>query len=61
MPLGDAAVFSTGVRGRPAVATGPFHARADADSLEEAGDRLSTFTRLPRSQWRSVHTTNVIE
>jgi putative transposase len=26
--------------------------RAVADSLEEAGDRLFTFTRLPPSQWR---------
>src|ERR1700726_306468 len=35
--------------------------RAVADSLEEAGDRLFTFTRLPASQWRSVRTTNAIE
>ena len=35
--------------------------RAVADSLEEAGDRLFTFTRLPPSQWRSVRTTNAIE
>jgi putative transposase len=35
--------------------------RAVADSLEEAGDRLFTFTRLPDSQWRSVRTTNAIE
>jgi putative transposase len=35
--------------------------RAVADSLQEAGDRLFTFTRLPPSQWRSVRTTNVIE
>jgi putative transposase len=35
--------------------------RAVADSLEEAGDRLLTFTRLPQSQWRSVRTTNAIE
>jgi transposase-like protein len=34
---------------------------AVADSLEEAGDRLFTFTRLPPSQWRSVRTTNAIE
>ena len=27
--------------------------RAVADSLEEAGDRLFTFTRLPPSQWRA--------
>src|ERR1700747_890477 len=31
------------------------------DSLEEAGDRLFTFTRLPGSQWKSVRTTNAIE
>src|SRR4051794_38714323 len=35
--------------------------RAVADSLEEAGDRLFTFTRLPASQWRSARTTNAIE
>ena len=35
--------------------------RAVADSLEEAGDRLFTFTRLPQNQWRSVRTTNAIE
>jgi putative transposase len=35
--------------------------RAVADSLEEAGDRLFTFSRLPQSQWRSVRTTNAIE
>jgi putative transposase len=35
--------------------------RAIADSLEEAGDRLFSFTRLPPSQWRSVRTTNAIE
>jgi len=32
-----------------------------ADSLEEAGDRLFSFTRLPPSQWRSARTTNCIE
>jgi putative transposase len=35
--------------------------RAVADSLEEAGERLFTFTRLPPGQWRSVRTTNAIE
>jgi transposase-like protein len=35
--------------------------RAVANSLEEAGDRLFTFTRLPDSQWRSARTTNAIE
>jgi transposase-like protein len=34
---------------------------AVADSLEEAGERLFTFTRFPRSQWRALRTTNVIE
>ena len=34
---------------------------AVADSLQEAGDRLFTFTRLPPRQWRSVRTTNAIE
>jgi putative transposase len=32
-----------------------------ADSLEEAGDRLFAFTRLPPSQWKSARTTNAIE
>jgi putative transposase len=32
-----------------------------ADSLEEAGDRLFTFTRLASSQWKSARTTNAIE
>jgi putative transposase len=35
--------------------------RAVADSLEEAGDKLFTFTRLPPSQWKSARTTNAIE
>jgi transposase-like protein len=35
--------------------------RPVADSLEEAGDRLFTFTRLPPTQWKSVRTTNAIE
>ncbi len=35
--------------------------RAVADSLEEAGQRLFTFTRLPPSQWKSARTTNAIE
>src|SRR5689334_7791049 len=34
---------------------------AVATSLEEAGDRLFTFTRLPPSQWKSARTTNAIE
>ena len=35
--------------------------RAVADSLEEAGERLFTFPRLPPSQWKSARTTNAIE
>jgi putative transposase len=35
--------------------------RAVADSLEEAGDKLFTFTRLPPEQWKSARTTNAIE
>jgi len=35
--------------------------RAIADSLQEAGDRLFSFTRLPPSQWKSARTTNAIE
>jgi putative transposase len=34
---------------------------AVANSLEEAGDRLFTFTTLPPMQWRSARTTNAIE
>ena len=37
------------------------HAEAVADSLEEAGDRLFTFTRLPADQWKSARTTNAVE
>ena len=35
--------------------------RAVADSLEEVGDRLFTFTRFPPSQWKSIRTSNAIE
>jgi transposase-like protein len=35
--------------------------RSVAHSLEEAGDRLFTFTRLDPSQWKSARTTNAIE
>ena len=35
--------------------------RAVANSLEEAGDRLFTFTRFPLSQWKSIRTSNAIE
>ncbi len=34
--------------------------RAVADGLEEVGDWLFTFTRLPESQWQSARTTNAI-
>ena len=32
-----------------------------AKSLEEAGEELLTFYRFPRSQWKSLRTTNAIE
>jgi putative transposase len=35
--------------------------REVANSLEEAGERLFTFMRLPPSQWKSARTTNAIE
>ncbi len=35
--------------------------RAVADSLEEAGERLFAFTRLPPTQWRSVRTTDALD
>ncbi len=35
--------------------------RAVADSLEEAGDALFAFARLPPNQWKSARTTNAIE
>ena len=35
--------------------------RAVADSLEEAGTRLFTFTRLPPAQWKSARMTNAVE
>jgi len=34
---------------------------AVATSLEEAGDRLFAFLRLPQRQWKSARTTNAIE
>jgi transposase-like protein len=34
---------------------------AVALSLEEAGDKLFTFTRFPKSQWKSIRTSNAIE
>jgi putative transposase len=35
--------------------------QAVAGSLEEAGEALFAFTRLPSSQWKSARTTNAIE
>jgi putative transposase len=35
--------------------------RSVADSLEEAGDKLFAFTRLPPGQWKSARTSNAIE
>jgi len=34
--------------------------RAVVDSLEEAGDKLFTFARIPKSQWKSIRTSNAI-
>lgn len=34
---------------------------AVAESLEEAGAELLTFTRFPQEQWKSLRTTNIIE
>jgi putative transposase len=34
---------------------------AVATSLEEAGDKLFTFARFPKSQWKSIRTSNAIE
>jgi putative transposase len=34
---------------------------AVAASLEEAGDKLFTFTRFPKNQWKSLRTSNAIE
>jgi putative transposase len=35
--------------------------RAVADSLEEGGDELFAFARFPKSQWKSIRTSNAIE
>jgi putative transposase len=35
--------------------------RAVTDGLDVAGSRLSTFARLPSSQWRSLRTANATE
>ena len=49
------------VRRRAFIRKWQLKCKAVADSLEEAGDRLFTFTRLPSSQWKSARTTNAIE
>jgi putative transposase len=48
-------------RGRAFIRKWRLKCKAVADSLEEAGDRLFTFTRLPADQWKSARTTNAIE
>jgi len=48
-------------RRRPFIRKWRLKCKAVADSLEEAGDRLFTFTRLPADQWKSARTTNAIE
>jgi putative transposase len=48
-------------RRRPFLRKWRLKCRAVADSLEEAGERLFAFTRLPPSQWRSARTTNAVE
>ena len=35
--------------------------RAVADSLEEVGDKLFTFTQFPPSQWKSIRTSDEID
>src|SRR4029077_3682065 len=51
----------TNQRARASLRKCRLKSRAVADSLEEAGDRLFTFTRLSPSQWKSARTTNAIE
>ena len=46
---------------RRSSANGELKCRAVAESLEEAGDKLFTFTRFPKSQWKSIRTSNAIE
>ena len=53
--------FSTNFRPSLTIRKWRLKHRAVADSLEEAGDALFTFTRLPPSQWKSARTTNAIE
>lgn len=48
-------------RRRSFIAKWRLKCRAVADSIEEAGEHLFTFTRLPPSQWKSARSTNAIE
>ena len=51
------------VRQRPTAFLGKWRrkCRAVADSLEEAGERLFSFTRVHPALWKAVRTTNAIE
>jgi len=46
---------------RRSSANGGRNAARVANSLEEAGDKLFTFTRFPKSQWKSIRTSNAVE
>ena len=56
-----AAAKEIGQRGRAFRRRWRLKFRAVAESLEEAGDRLFAFARLPPSQWKSARTTNAVE
>jgi putative transposase len=58
---GDREAFLTGRQSEAFIRKWRLKCRAVADSLEEAGDRLFTFTRFPPSQWKSIRTSNAIE
>jgi putative transposase len=55
------ATTAKAVEPRPCLRQWRLRCRAVADSLEEAGERLFTFTRLPASQWKSARTTNAVQ
>ena len=50
-----------GARRRAFILKWKLKCAAVAESLEEAGERLFTFTRLPPGQWKSARTTNAVE
>ena len=52
---------AAGQRSRAFLCKWRLKCKSVADSLQEAGDRLFTFTRLGPWQWRSARTTNVIK